>query len=395
MKRHYLLPFVLAVMLCAGLTACGSEGKDTGTQTEASAAATTAATTTAAVTEAAVTEAPASSYENETETAAVTEAPEKKEEKAVDMLGVETLAEGIYSLDFKSDYKLDEYLEANVKTTEELDKWFMENLTNGLSTEGSEYNMACSSFAVTDSDGEHLFCRNYDLRPTDAMFIRTKPENGYASIGIVDLAHLNVGMGCEAAIDSAEAQSLLLAAPYCICDGMNEKGLGASILQLSTDHPVNDTDKKDLLVYIAVRAVLDKCAGVDEALEFLSGYDIYSPARWSYHIFLTDKSGKSVIVEWLEDGLTVVEDNAVTNFVLFEAPPTRDPDGRYFKLRKALDEDGVSTKEEAMNALGTVKDQLGTRWSAVYDLDNFNTEVCFNADYENKYEFGGNVSEKE
>ena len=222
------------------------------------------------------------------------------------------------------------------------------------------------------------------------MFIRTRPENGYASIGIVDLSHLNVGEGCEAAVDSAEAQSLLLAAPYCICDGINEKGLGVSLLQLDTDHFVTDTEKPDLLVYIALRAMLDKCADVDEAVKFLSEYDIYSPAKWSYHIFITDKSGKAVTVEWLEDGQTVVEDNAVTNFVLFEAPPTRDPDGRYLKLRNALDsEEGIKTKEEAMELLKTVSQKEGTRWSAVYDLDNFRVEACFNTDYDKKYEFEG------
>ena len=302
---------------------------------------------------------------------------------------VEELGTGVYSLDFPYEYDLDNYLTSDVKTVEELDKWFMDNLTNGLSTEGSEYDIACSAFALTTGSGDHLFGRNYDLRPTDAMFIRTRPDNGYASIGIVDLAHLNVGLGAEAAVDSAEAQSLLMAAPYCICDGINEKGLGVSLLQLDTEHIVNDTDKHDLLVYTALRALLDKCADVDEAVSFLSEYDIYSPSRFSYHIFLTDVSGKSAAAEWIDGEMKIVEDNAATNFVLFEAPATRDPDGRYFKLRKALDENTVDCTDDAMQLLETVKQKDATRWSAVYDLDDFTAEVCFNADYENRYEFDG------
>ncbi|MCR5165665.1 MAG: linear amide C-N hydrolase [Oscillospiraceae bacterium] len=387
MKIHSWLPAVFtAAILCFCLTACGSTQPDiTQSGTTAETTTDTAARSTENTETSADTEAPETSSVSETESET---APAKE---SYNDLGVETLAEGIYSLDFRWDYKLDEYLSANVKTTEELDRWFMENLTDGLSTEGSEYNIACSSFAVTDTDGEHLFCRNYDLRHTDDMFIRTAPENGYASIGIVDLAHLNIGQECEAAIDSAEAQSLLLAAPYCICDGINEKGLGVSLLQLDTEHFVTDTEKPDLLVYTALRAMLDKCADTDEAVEFLSAYDIYSPAWWSYHIFITDKSGRAVTVEWLEDGQTVVEDNAVTNFVLYEAPPTRDPDGRYFKLRKALDpEEGISGKEEAMALLETVSQKPGTNWSAVYDLDDFKVEACFALDYENKYEFDGN-----
>ncbi|MBQ5310638.1 MAG: linear amide C-N hydrolase [Oscillospiraceae bacterium] len=315
-----------------------------------------------------------------TETASVQEIPSVSD--AV------KLAEGIYSLDHTGDYKLDEYLLADIRTAGEMDRWFMENLTGGISTEGSEYDMACSSFAVTLPEGEHIFGRNYDLRPTDAMFICTTPENGYSSIGIVDLAHLNIGTDAEVPIDSDKGRSLLCAAPYCICDGINEKGLGVSLLQLDTAHTVSDTDKHDLLLYITLRALLDKCASVDEAVEFLSEYDIYSPGSRSYHVFLTDRSGKAVTAEWLDDGLTVVEDDAVTNFVLFEAPPTR-IDGRYVRMRKALDDGMILSKDDAMSLLADVMQKGGTRWSAVYDLDSFTVEACFNGNYENRYTFVG------
>ena len=306
-------------------------------------------------------------------------------------LVAQKLDEGIYSLDYKGDYKLDEYLEADIQTVEDLDKWFMENLTKGISTEGSEFDMACSSFAVATPEGEHLLGRNYDLDQSDSMFIRTKPDGGYASIGIVDLGHLNIGQGCEAEIDSEKGKSLLEAAPYCICDGINEKGLGVSLLQLTEPHKVNDTDKHDLLVYIALRALLDKCADADEAVAMLGEYDIYSPhSQWSYHVFITDKSGKSVVVEWVDGEMKVVEDNAVTNFILFEAPAYRDPDGRYTKLKKALEEKSTATNDEAMEMLGTVKVDW-TRWSAVYDLEKYTAEVCFNGDLEKKYEFGGQI----
>ncbi|MBQ4312426.1 MAG: linear amide C-N hydrolase [Oscillospiraceae bacterium] len=318
------------------------------------------------------------------ETAAETAAQEQ-------IYDVKSIAEGIYSLDYLGGYMLDEYLDADIRTTEEMDRWFMENLTDGISTEGSEYDIACSSFAVTLSDSEHIFGRNYDLRPSDAMFIRTSHEDGYSSIGIVDLAHMNIGTNAEHEIDSDNGRSLLSAAPYCICDGINEKGLGVSLLQLDITHTVNDTDKHDLLLYSSLRAMLDKCADVDEAVEFLTEHDIYSPASWSYHVFLTDRSGKSVTVEWLEDGQTVVEDDAVTNFVLFEAPPTR-VDGRYMKMRKALDDGKVSSKADAMALLAEVMQKGSTCWSAVYDLDSFTVEVCFNGDYEHKYTFSGERS---
>ncbi len=94
-------------------------------------------------------------------------------------------------------------------------------------------------------------------------------------------------------------------------------------------------------------------------------------------------------VEWIDGEMTLAADNAVTNFILYEAPPTRDPDGRYLKMRKVLDEEGVSSKNDAMALLEKVMQKGGTRWSAVYDLDEFTVEACFNGDYEKKYSFAG------
>ena len=306
---------------------------------------------------------------------------------APDGLNTVKLSEGIYSLGYSGDYFLDQYLEADIKTVEELDSWFMENLTDGISTEGSEYDTACSTFTVTTDDDKHIFGRNYDIGATDAMFILTVPENDYSSIGIVDLSHLNIGQGCENAMGSGKSQTLLKAAPYCISDGINEKGLGVSLLKLDNRHSVNDTDKHDLLVYISLRALLDKCADVNEAVDFLSEYDIYSPSAYSYHIFLTDKSGRSAVAEWIDGELTIVEDDAATNFILFEAPPTR-LDARYVRMRKALDDKSVSSKDDAMNLLESVSQKHATSWTAVYDLGEFTVEACFNEDYDNKYEFG-------
>lgn len=52
-------------------------------------------------------------------------------------------------------------------------------------------------------------------------------------------------------------------------------------------------------------------------------------------------------------------------------------------------EEGIPAKEDAMEVLKAVSSKEGTRWSAIYDLDDFEVEACFNADYENKYEFKG------
>ena len=295
--------------------------------------------------------------------------------------------DGIYMLDYTADYKLDRYLAANIRNTAELDEWFMDNLTFGVSTETVAAPTGCSSFAASNEYGQHFFGRNYDMAPTDALVIYTKPMDGYSSVGIADLGKLNIGRDGQLDIDSVQGKAALLAAPYCVCDGMNEMGLGVSLLELDEDHVMYDTDAGELLVYTALRAVLDKCADTEEAIEFLGSYDMCSPRSNTYHMFITDRSGRSVIVEWLDGETRVTEDCAVTNFVLYNSDGSGDSDKRYAKMRSAID-DGILTTYEAMSVLEAVSQKTGyTSWSAVYDLDSGEVAVCIDHDYSYEYVF--------
>ena len=308
-----------------------------------------------------------------------------KDPKAETLASFTKLADGIYLLDSYSDYKVDEYLAENIKDVVSFDIWMTNTLTNGVPT-GDIPDIGCSSFSVVDPTGNHLFGRNYDMPyPADSLIIRTHPTNSYSSIGIVDMLHINLGTHGDYTVESEEGKSLLFAAPWCVCDGINEKGLGISVLELSNKHVVNDTSKPDLLLYSATRVVLDKCASVDEAIALLGEYDIYSPRTNSYHFFVTDTSGRSAILEWIEGELTVVEGPAVTNFLM--ATGGSDPDQRRTKIERNLNATDSMTTEDTMATLELVSRQ--TRWSAVYNLEDFSVNVCFNEDYENTYTYSG------
>ena len=296
------------------------------------------------------------------------------------------IKDGIYIMDCYTEYKVDEYLEAGITDVEQFDIWMTENLTHGVPT-GDIPDIGCSSFTVLDEDGHHLFGRNYDMHIADSLVIRTVPEDGYASIGIVDLAHINLGNYGDYDIWDEKSQSLLFAAPWCICDGINEMGLGVSLLELDTEHVVNDTSNNDLLIYSALRVILDKCANVDEALALLEGYDMYSPRTNSYHIYLTDITGKTVVAEWDENGdMVVTEDTAATNFPIYKGDTTLYC-RRYVKIHNTIDEADTMTEDDAMAVLESVKQ--GTQWSAVYNLENFSVTVCFNMNYEEIYTYDG------
>ena len=310
-------------------------------------------------------------------------AAEDPEAKTLDSLT--KLADRIYLLDSYTDHKVDEYLAENIKDVVSFDIWMTNNLTHGVPT-GDIPDMGCSSFSVLDPSGNHLFGRNYDMPyPADSLIIRTHPSEGYSSIGIVDMLHINLGEHCDYSIEDEESMSLLFAAPWCICDGINEKGLGISVLELDNKHVVNDTSKPDLLMYSASRVILDKCASVEEAISLLGEYDIYSPRTNSYHFFVTDTSGRSVILEWIDGEMTVVEGPAVTNFLMTTGGS--DPDQRRTKIERNLNATDSMTTEDAMATLELVSRQ--TRWSAIYNLEDFSVNVCFNEDYENTYTYSG------
>lgn len=295
------------------------------------------------------------------------------------------VSDNVWTMDYYADYKVDEYLTANINNVKDFDAWMTKNLTHNVPT-GDEGEYGCSSFAVASTDGGHLFGRNYDMNAGDSLVLRTKPKTGYASIGIVDLSHANLGNGGHYKMDDKDAKALLLAAPWCISDGINEKGLGVSLLSLDDEHVVNDTEKDDLLLYSSLRVVLDKCATVDEAVTFLQNYDMYSPGHHSYHMFLTDTSGRAVVLEWYNGDMYVVEDHAVTNHYLF-GEDAYDIDKRYTKIHQTIDGASAFSAEEAMNILHDV--YQGTRWSAVYDLEKFSVTICFNGKYDESVSYTG------
>ena len=59
--------------------------------------------------------------------------------------------------------------------------------------------------------------------------------------------------------------------------------------------------------------MLDKCATVDEAIALLEQYDMHSSANSCYHFQIADASGRTVVVEYIDDELSVLEaDDATT-----------------------------------------------------------------------------------
>ena len=308
------------------------------------------------------------------------------------MLSVHKLADGFYTMNNYECTDTQGMLASNVDNINDFLGWTLDNHLYGAPNvfANVDFSYGCSAFAAVTPEGDHLFGRNFDLFETDTLMIHSHPDGAYESIAMADLAVLGVSENSNMSPDSFLGRGAMIMMPYVVVDGMNEAGVGAGILQINIDETHQDNGKPDLLVFCAVRGILDTCASVDEALELLDSYDIHSGLGYDYHLFITDRSGRYVVVEWLGGEMVVVEHPCCTNSVVApgEYYDMGTPDGRLGTIEECLGTERVVTPEEAMAILEEVRNDQGyTEWSCVYNLDDFTVSICLDADYETVYTF--------
>lgn len=310
---------------------------------------------------------------------------------------------GIYEINYAADYKLDELLEAGGASTEEqLVQYIIKTMLKGLPIDVPYEipNLACSTFYAETPEQGYIFGRNLDNQTTDLAVIKTSPKGAYSSVSVVNLSFLGY---TEDFTPNALLNRLnTLATAYFPLDGINEKGLAVGVLQLQAPATAQDNGKPDVGTTLAIRAMLDKCATVDEAVEWLKGVDMYAAAKGCYHFQIADATGKSVVVSYVDNEMIITEKEngfiAATNFYLHDVPFEYDAQGldRYEILEKTLTEKkSVLTAQEGMNLLknvritGTDPDAKGrvysTQWSSIYDLTNPSLSLCADMNYDDIY----------
>ena len=174
----------------------------------------------------------------------------------------------LYTMTYDGDYGMDEFLEqGGASNDSELIEFVIQRIMKGLPITIDLPDLACSTFNATTPEGDALFGRNFDLEYSPGMLVRTTPEDGYASVSMVNLGFL--GYGEDKMPDDLVSSLTALAAPYAPLDGMNEAGLGVGVLLIDTDPTDQQTDKVDITTTTAIRLMLDTCATVDEAVALL------------------------------------------------------------------------------------------------------------------------------
>ncbi len=312
---------------------------------------------------------------------------------------------GIYEINYAADYKLDELLESGGASTEEqLVQYIIKTMLKGLPIEVPYEipNLACSTFYAETPEAGYIFGRNLDNQTTDLAVIKTSPKDGYKSVSVVNLSFL--GYNESYTPDKLMDRINTLATAYFPLDGVNEKGLAVGVLQLQAPATAQDNGKTDVGTTLAIRAMLDKCASVDEAIELLKGFDMYAAAKGCYHFQIADAAGKSVVVSYVDNEMVITEKEngfiAATNFYLHDVPFEYEKQGldRYEILEKTLAEKkSVLSANEGMELLkavritGTDPDEKGrvysTQWSSVYDLTNPTLNLCADMNYDDVYTY--------
>ena len=110
---------------------------------------------------------------------------------------------------------------------------------------------------------------------------------------------------------------------------------------------------------------------MDEALELLRGIDMHSDIGSAHHYAISDASGRSVVVEYVDNDLVVVESPAVANHYLCDAKKDvglLEGDHRYEQLCERFERAGGTMDEDGLqNAIQSVS-HSGTCWTMVMDL---------------------------
>ena len=313
-------------------------------------------------------------------------------------VSVEKLEDGLYAMEYRSDYSLDEFLEGGGASSDlAVADFVIDRSFHGLvdlDLQGSAFG--CSTLAVTDPNGNALFGRNFDWGNCSALIVWTEPKNGYASISTVNMDFLNLGLTLS---EDNLVRLMSVAAPYAPMDGMNDQGLCVAVLMIE-DSPAfdQDTGRPDLTTTTAVRLLLDRAATVDEAVALLEQYDLHASAGMVVHFAISDAQGRSVVAEYIDNELVVTDTPVVTNFYLTPGEKygvgTAESQTRYAMLAEriagsggVMDMDGVRDALDSVSKHNFDSPFASTEWSIIYDKVSGAVRYYHRENYDHVYSF--------
>lgn len=313
------------------------------------------------------------------------------------------LDDGLSAVQYDGNYKFDTFLEqGGAKSDQEVVQFLAENIIGEKIDTGIFQSLfGCSTIAAKSVDGDILFGRNFDWNKCNAVIVMSKTDNGYNSISTVNEDFIKSGVGML--YNKLDQEIKTIPALYAPLDGMNEKGLVVSVNMIQDSSTIEqNSEKPDITTTTAVRLLLDKAATTDEAVSLLSGYDMHASMGYMVHFAISDSSGNSVCVEYINNEMSVVETPVVTNFYLTEGEKygigTDQSHERYQMLIDQLNQTPQMSMDNIRDALNSVsKDNFrgfeSTEWSIVFNQTSGEVRYYHRENFENEYIF--NVKQKE
>ena len=246
----------------------------------------------------------------------------------------------------------------------------------------------CSLFAALGEDENMQFGRNFDWDYGPALLLFTQPQDGYASVSMVDIAYLGFGDARAHGLTELplKERGALLDAPYLPFDGMNEHGLAVGMAAVPSGEMKSNPSKETIGSLMVIRNLLDYARNVDEAIAILGSYNIDFEGGPAIHYLIADPSGRAALVEFYQGEMIVIPNkepwHQATNFL--RAGAGESPEGRCWRYDRISEQLSASrgklTAQEAMELLADVS-QEETQWSIVYGISESGVNVVMGRNY--------------
>lgn len=381
MKKYICICISVLLLVLSGCTGADNTAATTEKQTG------TAAAVTEAVTEEETTE--------ETTTEATTLPPPSASlltpVQATEKL--RQLENNLYISSYSGNYSFDRFLSnGGAKTDNELFTYLVSCVLTGKAGFNFRFGGAgCSTISVKGSDGCRYFGRNFDWKYCKALIMVARPSKGYSSVSTVNMGFITSSVSYELSDDVIRFCAL-----YVPMDGMNEKGLCVSVNMIPGNAAIDqNTGKPDLTTTTAIRLMLDKAASVSEAVSLLKSYDMHASFGYNIHYAISDASGRSVAVEYINNRMVVTDTPVLTNFYVAKEKFGVGSKGsvkRYNILMDLLSEKETMNEWEVRDALSGVSkknynelEYPSTEWSIVFNQSGMNATYYHRENYSKGY----------
>ena len=296
---------------------------------------------------------------------------------------VQKLDDGLYRLEYKGDDGFDGLIEqGGGRSAAALIPYVINFLSQGFYTppvqELAPNVYGCSALTASTPEGTVLMGRNFDFNHSTNLITHVIPKNGYETITTFNVDFF--GFGDNWVPEGMANQFMALSSLFFALDGINEKGLAIADLMAGDEAETHqETGKPALTGTAAIAYVLRRAANVEEAIATLRSIDMHSDIGAAHHFAISDASGRSVVVEYVDNELVVVETPAVANHYLCPQKLNvglLEWDRRYEYLCACFEAAGGVMErkalEEAVFAVSQKEQEgfLGTAWTMVMDLTN-------------------------